>query len=91
MVLIVGYGDVFKTAAYHSWVEAFANTKVVTPEWHDILLRGIGANWLVCLACFLAMMAREYFSKVVAIWWPTFAFVCLGFGKCRESIVTLAE
>lgn len=24
-------------------------------------------------------MAREYFSKVVAIWWPTFAFVCLGF------------
>ena len=44
-----------------------------------IFLRGIGANWLVCLACFLAMMARELFSKVVAIWWPTFAFACLGF------------
>lgn len=24
-------------------------------------------------------MAREYFSKVMAIWWPTFAFVALGF------------
>jgi formate/nitrite transporter FocA (FNT family) len=46
--------------------------------WHMIFLRGIGANWLVCLACFLAMMARELFSKVVAVWWPTFAFVCLG-------------
>lgn len=33
---------------------------------------------LVCLACFLAFMAREYFSKVIAIWWPTFAFVALG-------------
>ena len=43
-----------------------------------ILVRGIGANWLVCMACFLAFSAREYFSKVVAIWWPTFAFVCLG-------------
>ncbi|KAF2771209.1 formate/nitrate family transporter [Teratosphaeria nubilosa] len=41
---------------------------VVPPEWHDIFLRGIGANWLVCLACFHAFSARE----------PTFAFVCLG-------------
>lgn len=54
-------------------------TKVVVPTWHAIFLRGIGANWLVCMACFLAFMAREYFSKVMAIWWPTFAFVALGF------------
>ncbi|TKA61414.1 hypothetical protein B0A55_11877 [Friedmanniomyces simplex] len=79
MAIIIGYGGVFNSAAYRAEVETFANTKVVTPEWHMIFLRGIGANWLVCLACFLAMMAREYFSKVVAIWWPTFAFVCLGF------------
>lgn len=54
-------------------------TKVVVPTWHAIFLRGVGANWLVCMACFLAFMAREYFSKVMAIWWPTFAFVALGF------------
>jgi formate/nitrite transporter FocA (FNT family) len=24
-------------------------------------------------------MGREFFSKVVGIWWPTFAFVMLGF------------
>jgi len=77
--LVVGYGGVFSTPAYKAEVETFANTKVVTPEWHMIFMRGIGANWLVCLACFLAMMAREFFSKVMAIWWPTFAFVCLGF------------
>ncbi|EMC97653.1 hypothetical protein BAUCODRAFT_107340 [Baudoinia panamericana UAMH 10762] len=79
MAIIIGYGGVFSNATYKAEVLTFANTKVVTPHWHQIFLRGIGANWLVCLACFLAFMAREYFSKVVAIWWPTFAFVCLGF------------
>lgn len=43
-----------------------------------IFLRGIGANWLVCLACYLGMSGRDYISKVVGIWWPTFAFVSLG-------------
>lgn len=74
MGIIIGYGGVFNLAVYKAEVIKFATTKVVTPEWHMIFLRGIGANWLVCLACFLAFMAREYFSKVMAIWWPTFAF-----------------
>lgn len=79
MGLIIGYGGVFDSAAYKAEVIKFATTKAVTPEWHMVFLRGIGANWLVCLACFLALSARELFSKVVAIWWPVFAFVCLGF------------
>lgn len=79
MGLIVGCGGVFDSGAFLTEAENFATKKAVTPQWHMIFLRGIGANWLVCLACFLAFMAREYFSKVVAIWWPTFAFVCLGF------------
>ncbi|KAK3071838.1 hypothetical protein LTR53_007931 [Teratosphaeriaceae sp. CCFEE 6253] len=79
MGIIIGYGGVFNAAAYKAEVIKFAETKIITPEWHMIFLRGIGANWLVCLACFLAMMAREYFSKVMAVWWPTFAFICLGF------------
>lgn len=58
---------------------AFAVTKQVAPQWHMIFLRGIGANWLVCLACFLGMSGRDYVSKLVGIWWPTFAFVSLGF------------
>ncbi|KAK5167450.1 uncharacterized protein LTR77_007149 [Saxophila tyrrhenica] len=77
--LITGHGGIFNEDPYLSEVYTFNEAKVVTPEWHMIFLRGIGANWLVCLACFLAFLAREYVSKVVAIWWPTFAFVCLGF------------
>ncbi|KAI5359827.1 Putative formate/nitrite transporter, aquaporin [Septoria linicola] len=79
VALITGYGETFNLAVYEAEVFRFNASKVVVPTWHAIFLRGIGANWLVCMACFLSFMAREYFSKVMAIWWPTFAFVCLGF------------
>lgn len=79
VAIITGYGGVFDTEPYAMESITFANKKAVTPEWHMIFLRGIGANWLVCMACFLASMARDYTGKVVAIWWPTFAFVALGF------------
>ncbi|KAG7406909.1 putative formate transporter [Fusarium oxysporum f. sp. rapae] len=35
-------------------------------------------NWLVCLACFLSIQAKDLNSKVIGIWWPIFAFVSLG-------------
>jgi formate/nitrite transporter FocA (FNT family) len=77
--ILTGYGGTFDSGYYKTEVINFATAKVITPHAYQIFIRGIGANWLVCLACFLAFSAREYFSKVVAIWWPTFAFVCLGF------------
>lgn len=79
MALITGYGETFKSSAYAAEVIRFGTSKTITPSWRAIFLRAIGANWLVCVACFLSMMPREYFSKVMAIWWPTFAFVSLGF------------
>ena len=44
-----------------------------------IFLRGIGCNWLVCLACFFGIQGRDLTSKIIGIWWPIFAFVSLGF------------
>lgn len=78
VAIITGYGGVFDSAEYKNEAITFANTKQVTPQWHMIFLRGIAANWLVCLACYLGMSGREVFSKIVGIWWPTFAFVSLG-------------
>jgi len=79
MAIITGYGGTFSTTAQHARVVTFATSKAITPAWHQVFLRGIGANWLVCLAAYLSFMGREFFSKVVGIWWPTFAFVMLGF------------
>jgi formate/nitrite transporter FocA (FNT family) len=78
VAIITGYGGVFDPAGYKKEAVTFATTKQVTPAWHMIFLRAIAANWLVCLACYLGMSGREFFSKIVGIWWPTFAFVSLG-------------
>lgn len=84
VALITGYGGVFNAAPYQTEVQNFAKTKQIVPAWHMIFLRAIGANWLVCLACYLGMSGREYFSKIVGIWWPCFAFVSLGFDHGRS-------
>ncbi len=65
VAIITGYGGTFDSAGYMKEVQSFAKTKQVTPEWHQVFLRGIGANWLVCLACYLGMSGREYFSKIM--------------------------
>ncbi|MFD1294170.1 formate/nitrite transporter family protein [Lutibacter holmesii] len=42
-------------------------------------LKGIGANWLVCLAVWQGMAAKDTLGKIFAIWWPVMAFVTMGF------------
>ena len=42
-------------------------------------LKGIAANWLVCLAVWQGMAAKDTAGKIVAIWFPVMAFVAMGF------------
>ena len=42
-------------------------------------LKGIGANWLVCLSLWLGMAATDVRGKIIALWWPVMAFVTFGF------------
>ncbi len=41
--------------------------------------RGVGCNWLVCLAIWLAMGSEDVVGKIFAIQFPIMAFVTLGF------------
>jgi len=43
------------------------------------LLRGIGCNWLVCLAVWMALASRQIIGKIFAIFFPIMGFVALGF------------
>ena len=43
------------------------------------LIRGIGCNWLVCLAVWLANASDDVIGKIFGIWFPIMAFVCIGF------------
>jgi formate transporter len=45
----------------------------------EAFARGILCNWLVCLAVWMAMSARDVIGKVFAIFFPIMAFVASGF------------
>jgi formate/nitrite transporter len=47
-------------------------------DW-QIFLRGVGCNWLVCLAVWMALAAEDIAGKVLAIFFPIMAFVAMGF------------
>jgi formate/nitrite transporter len=50
----------------------------VALSWGQAILRGIGCNWLVCLAVWMAIAADDIGGKILAIWFPIMAFVALG-------------
>ncbi|KAK4171372.1 putative transporter [Triangularia setosa] len=78
MAIIVGYGGVFDNEIFKQQAIANAQAKQITPQWHQIFLRAIGCNWLVCLSCYLGLQAKDVTSKVAGMWWPIFAFVTMG-------------
>lgn len=63
---------------YHSAIISIAEAKTSMP-WGTVFLKGIGANWCVCLAIWLAMSAKSSGAKMFGCWLPVMAFVALGY------------
>jgi len=74
---------------YLDYIQNFAVTKAVTPAWYQILLRGIGCNWLVCIAIWQATAAKETSSKIIATWFPIWVFVACGFDHVVANMFSL--
>lgn len=55
-----------------------ANAKV-NLSWVEAFCRGIGCNWLVCLAVWMALSSRNVIGKIFAIYFPVMTFVASGF------------
>ena len=70
---------------YRSAILRVAETKV-SLSWLVVFLRGIGANWCVCLAVWLAMSGRRLSEKMIACWLPVMAFVVLGYEHCIANM-----
>jgi formate/nitrite transporter len=69
----------FNTAPFAVWaVQNIANTKCGL-DFVTAFLRGIGCNWLVCLAVWLAISSDDVISKIFSCWFPIMAFVTIGF------------
>ena len=52
----------------------------------EALVRGIGCNWLVCLAVWMALASRQTVGKIFAIYFPIMAFVAIGFEHCVANM-----
>ena len=52
--------------------------KVHHTAW-ETFLRGVGCNWLVCLAVWMSLAATSVSGKILAIFFPIMAFVAMGF------------
>lgn len=48
--------------------------------------RGVGCNWLVCIAVYAATAAKDVTGKIIALWIPTTAFVALGMEHCIANM-----
>ncbi len=68
----------FNAMPWAGWAATVANTKCGL-DFTTAFLRGVGCNWLVCLAIWLAISAEDIISKILAIWFPIMAFVAIGF------------
>ena len=51
-----------------------------------IFLKGIGANWCVCLGVWLALSGRRLGEKLLACEIPVMAFVALGYEHCIANM-----
>lgn len=70
----------------HAGVTAVAQAKCSLP-WMQAFVRGILANWLVCMAVWMASGCSDLASKMVAIWFPISAFVAMGL---EHSVANMA-
>ncbi len=58
----------------------------VNLEFSEAFVRAIGCNWMVCLAVWMALAARQTVSKIFAIFFPIMGFVAIGFEHCIANM-----
>lgn len=75
MVTLTG---VFAKSPWLDSIYTIADVKTTAP-FYKVLLKGVGANWLVALAMWFAYAAKDVTAKMLGIWFPVMAFVAIGY------------
>ncbi|MDE6329090.1 MAG: formate/nitrite transporter family protein [Muribaculaceae bacterium] len=73
---------------WHSAILTITSAKT-SMSWGVTLLKGIGANWFVCLAVWLALSGHNLLEKAFGCWLPVMAFVVLGYEHCIANMFYL--
>lgn len=69
---------IFDVEPWHGSIIKLAETKT-SLSFGNAFLRGVGCNWLVCLAVWLGTASTDMTGKCLGIWFPVMCFVALGF------------
>ena len=86
--VLVYYAGLLVNESYRSFAAEFAQMKGNT-KWHEILLRGIGGNWLVCLGIWLATNGHELHSKIIGVYLLIWLFVSFGYEHSIANMFTV--
>lgn len=78
LVIIMYFSGLFEGGDIGNFALSMANAKV-NLTFMQALIRGVGANWLVCLAVWLGLSSREIAGRILGIVLPIMAFVAIGF------------
>lgn len=79
VLVFMGFATgLFTIDPWLSWMQNVAVAKT-SHSFSEAFFLGIGCNWLVCLACWLAVASDNVLGKVVGIWFAIMAFVTMGF------------
>lgn len=68
----------FNSDPWHSYLHDYSEAKV-NRDFMTIFVKGIGANWLVCLGMFIGYTAKDTIGKCIGIWIPVMMFVTMGY------------
>ena len=87
MALLIVYGHVTHLFDY-GLAQTLTNTGIskCTLSFGDAFVKGILCNFFVCLAVWLSFGAKDFFSKIAALWTPILLFIACGFEHCVANM-----
>lgn len=86
--LLVYLAGLTSADPWHSAIIGIGMAKTSMP-WGVVFLKGIGANWFVCLGVWLALAGHNLLEKALGCWLPVMAFVVLGYEHCIANMFYL--
>ena len=76
--LLSAHVGILDSDPWRAYLHQLSEAKV-NQDFLRVLIKGIGANWLVCLGMFMGYAAKDITGKSIGIWIPVMLFVTLGY------------
>lgn len=86
--ILIYYAGLVNSPAIRSFIVNAAESRSGA-QWHQLFLRGIGCNIMVCMSVYLASQASDLLSKAVGVWIPLSTFVIIQFEHVVADMFTI--